>query len=277
MPEGPEIKRAADQIAKAIVLRPISSIFFAFPHLKLYETLLQGHQITAVQTKGKAMLIRFDNQLSIYSHNQLYGKWLIRPLHDYPRTNRQLRLAIHADKKSALLYSASEIELLDDVAIAHHPFLSKLGPDLLDESTTVAQVVERFLSQRFRRRGLVSLLLDQHFLCGLGNYLRSEVLFVGRVSPSFRPLDCKAEQILELSEAAIAVTRQSYRSNGITNDLQLAQSLKAAGKSRRDYRHYVFGRESQPCYVCGTSIVKATLAGRRLYYCPQCQSVEEMR
>ncbi len=273
MPEGPEIKRAADQIAKAIALRPVSSLFFAFPHLKPYETTLQGHEITAVQPHGKAMLIRFDNQLSIYSHNQLYGKWMIRSLHDYPQTNRQLRLAIHSDKKSALLYSASDIEVLDQLAIAHHPFLSKLGSDLLDEATTVAQVIERLVDPRFRRRGLVSLLLDQHFLCGLGNYLRSEVLFVARIHPSLRPLDCTDAQILKLAAAAIGVTRQSYQSNGITNDLQLAQSLKAAGKRRRDYRHYVFGREAQPCYICGQPILKETLAGRRLYYCPQCQSV----
>jgi endonuclease VIII len=271
MPEGPEIRRAADQIAKAIALRPVSSLFFAFSHLKPYEAALQGHQITAVQTKGKAMLIRFDNQLSIYSHNQLYGKWIIRPLHDYPQTKRQLRLAIHSDQKSALLYSASEIEVLDEVAITYHPFLSKLGPDVLDQTTTVAQVVERFVDKRFYRRGLVSLLLDQHFLCGLGNYLRSEVLFVARVHPSLRPLDCTEAQILKLAEATIGVTQQSYMTKGITNDLQLAQSLKAAGKRRRDYRHYVFGREAQPCYICGTPILKETLAGRRLYYCSQCQ------
>lgn len=271
MPEGPEIRRAADQIAKAIEHRLTTSIFFAFSHLKPYETILQGREVTAVQTKGKAMLIRFDNQLSIYSHNQLYGKWMIRPLHDYPQTVRQLRLAIHNEKKSALLYSASDIEVLDEIAVAHHPFLSKLGPDVLDATTTVAQVADRFLDQRFHRRRFASLLLDQQFLCGLGNYLRSEVLFVARLHPLLRSSNCSSGQILKLAEACIAVTYQSYTSKGITNDLKLAQTLKAQGKLRRDYRHYVFGRENRPCYVCGTLIVKEILAGRRLYYCPNCQ------
>jgi endonuclease-8 len=271
MPEGPEIRRAADQIAKAIVDRPIISVFFAFQHLKLYEAILQAQQVTAVQTKGKAMLIRFSNQLSIYSHNQLYGKWMIRSAHDYPQTTRQLRLAIHNAKKSALLYSASDIEVLDEVAVLYHPFLSRLGPDVLDETTTPAQVAERFLDQRFYRRRLVSLLLDQQFLCGLGNYLRSEVLFVAKVNPTFRPRDCSEDQILKLAAASIAVTHQSYISKGITNDLQLAQQLKAAGKRRSEYRHFVFGRQGKPCYLCETLIVKEMLAGRRLYYCPSCQ------
>jgi endonuclease VIII len=272
MPEGPEIRRAADQIAKAIAQRPAVSLFFAFPHLKPYETILQGQLVTAVQSRGKALLIQFESQLSIYSHNQLYGIWMIRPLHDYPQTSRQLRLAIHNAKKSALLYSASDIEVLDQIGIAHHPFLSRLGPDLLDEATSLTQVAERFLDKRFHRRGLVSLLLDQQFLCGLGNYLRSEVLFVARVHPSRRPVDCEPSQIQALAQAALAVTQQSYHTKGITNDVQLAQALKAQGKRRRDYRHWVFGRQHQPCYVCGTSILKETLGGRRLYYCPTCQA-----
>lgn len=271
MPEGPEIKRAADQIAKAIVNRPTTSVFFAFSHLKLYEEILKGQEVAAVQTKGKAMLIRFSNQLSIYSHNQLYGKWMIRRTHDYPQTTRQLRLAIHNEKNSALLYSASDIEVLDEIGVLCHPFLSRLGLDVLDESTTALQVLDRFVDKRFHRRQFPSLLLDQRFLCGLGNYLRSEVLFVARIHPLLRPRDCSSEQLLKLSEACIAVTHQSYVSKGITNDLQLAETLKAAGKRRSEYRHYVFGRQNKPCYICGTTIVKEMLAGRRLYYCPNCQ------
>jgi endonuclease VIII len=271
MPEGPEIKRAADAIAKAVIPRPVTSLFFAFNHLKPFEQVFEGRKIVTVKPQGKALLIRFDNDMSIYSHNQLYGKWMIRAAHDYPQTGRQLRLAIHNEKKSALLYSASDITVLDDVAIATHPFLSKLGLDVLDPATTVAQIIERFHDKRFYRRGFPALLLDQHFLCGLGNYLRSEILFVARVHPALRPVDCSMEQIEKLAAGAIAVTYQSYKFNGITNDLQLASQLKLAGKRRRDYRHYVFGRQGQPCFICGVAIVKEEMGGRRMYYCPNCQ------
>ncbi|NJO67188.1 MAG: endonuclease VIII, partial [Leptolyngbyaceae cyanobacterium RM1_405_57] len=73
MPEGPEIKRAADQIAKAIGDRPVTEIFFAFDRLKPYEPKLVGRKVVSVTARGKAMLIGFDNGFSIYSHNQLYG------------------------------------------------------------------------------------------------------------------------------------------------------------------------------------------------------------
>lgn len=273
MPEGPEIKRAAAQIAKAIEQQPIISLFFAFDHLKSYESVLAAAQVISVRSRGKAMLIRFQNQFTIYSHNQLYGKWFVRSVQDYPATNRQLRLAIHTEKKSALLYSASEIAVLTDDEVAAHPFLRRLGPDVLDAETTLEQVQAQFLHQKFYRRGLGGLLLDQSFLCGLGNYLRSEVLFVARVHPSLRPIDCAQTQITQLAKAAIAVSQQSFQTKGITTDLAIATKLKEQGYPRRAYRHYVFNREGDPCFCCGSPIQKDITAGRRIYFCPQCQAI----
>lgn len=271
MPEGPEIKQAADAVAQAIVQKPLLHISFAFERLQPYEAILVNEQIWAVQAKGKAMLIRFQNQLNIYSHNQLYGKWYIQKANAYPVTNRQLRLAIHTQQKAALLYSASDIDVITNEQITSHPFLSRLGPDVLDDDTTVAQVRDRLLDKRFHRRGLVSLLLDQGFLCGLGNYLRSEVLLVARVHPSLRPVDCTPEQIDGLAAGAIAVSRQSYLTKGITNDLEIVAQLKQQGYSRQQYRFYVFNRDGKPCYICGTVILKDIAGGRRIYYCPYCQ------
>lgn len=271
MPEGPEIRRAADALGKAVVGKAIAEVFFAFDRLKPYAEPLAQQRIYAVQTRGKAILIRFDNHLSIYSHNQLYGVWMIRNAYAFPDTNRQLRLAIHTAQKSALLYSASDIEVLTEHEVDEHPFLSQLGPDVLDEAVTVAQVYDRLCQSQFRRRQLATLLLDQKCLCGLGNYLRSEVLFLAGLTPFHRPVDCAENALHRLAEAAIALSRQSYHTGGITNDLELALQLKQQGKRRRDYRHYVFGRSHQPCYTCGTSIQKDVAGGRRYYYCPTCQ------
>lgn len=274
MPEGPEIRLAADKIAEAIAGRVAIEVYFAFDHLKSYEDTLSGEKISAVETKGKAILIRFANGYNIYSHNQLYGKWIIRPAYDYPNTNRQLRLAIHNQHRSALLYSASDIEVLRDEELANHPFLSKLGPDLLDESITTAQVIDRFKDPQFQRRKFTALLLDQGFLAGLGNYLRSEVMFVGRIHPASRPIDCTEQQIEQVADAALKLTRQSYRTGGITNDLPLAEKLlRQQGYSYREYRFRVFNRDDEPCYNCGTPIIKDILGGRRFYFCPECQKL----
>lgn len=271
MPEGPEIKRAADRIAKAIVNQPLDSVFFAFEQLKPFEATLGNEQVISVMPRGKALLTRFTNGFNIYSHNQLYGVWYVRKAQSFPNTRRQLRLAIHTPKKSALLYSASDIMVLNDDEVAAHPFLRKLGPDVLDPETQPDEVRDRLLSKPFYRRSLSTLLLDQHCLSGLGNYLRSEILFLAGVHPKMRPADCTKAQIKKLGEAAIAVPMQSYQHNGITNDLDRAMKLKAEGKRRSQYRHWVFARKGEGCYQCGNEIVKETFGGRRLYFCEVCQ------
>jgi endonuclease-8 len=53
-------------------------------------------------------LIGFSNGLTLYTHNQLYGRWLIITGSEYPDSSRQLRLAIHTGDHAALLYSASD-------------------------------------------------------------------------------------------------------------------------------------------------------------------------
>ncbi|MEL6937849.1 MAG: endonuclease VIII [Cyanobacteria bacterium J06598_1] len=272
MPEGPEIRIAADKIQRAVRPHPTTEVFFAFEHLKPFESELTGCRVTEVETRGKAMLTHFDNGLSVYSHNQLYGKWMIRKSYDFPETKRQLRFAIHNDKKSALLYSASDIQILSSPQeIESHPFLSKLGPDVLSKGLQPETLLAALLSKKHCRRRLSTLYLDQHFLAGIGNYLRSEILFVAQLHPQLRPMDCTEEQLYTLAKVSIEISYQSYKYKGVTNDLDLANKLKAGGARYRDYRYWVFGRMQKPCYVCGEPVVKEMVNARRIYYCPTCQ------
>lgn len=272
MPEGPEIHRAAAQLSDALVGLPLEQVFFAFPALKTYEAALQGEKVAQVQARGKAMLIHFAKGLTIYSHNQLYGVWHIVPAGTTPDTTRQLRLGLYNSQYSALLYSASDIQVLDPQGVEEHPYLRRLGPDVLDPETTINTVIQRYEDKAWQRKRLISLLLDQHFLGGLGNYLRSEILFVAGVPPTHRPIDCSPEQHRHLAEASLQLPRQSFTTGGVTNDLQRVELLKAAGIDRAGYRFHVFDRAGEPCYACGTLIVRITAGGRRLYFCPHCQS-----
>ncbi|MGB5335309.1 MAG: DNA-formamidopyrimidine glycosylase family protein, partial [Woeseiaceae bacterium] len=89
MPEGPEIRLAADKIAKVLVNQGIVEAELRPPALTRFEKKLTGAHVTAIDTRGKAMLTRFDNGLTLYSHNQLYGRWFTTRKPRMPRTNRQ--------------------------------------------------------------------------------------------------------------------------------------------------------------------------------------------
>ncbi|VDZ80119.1 endonuclease VIII [Salmonella bongori] len=75
MPEGPEIRRAADNLEAAVKGKTLTDVWFAFAQLKPYESLLTGQIVTRIETRGKALLTHFSNGLALYSHNQLYGVW----------------------------------------------------------------------------------------------------------------------------------------------------------------------------------------------------------
>jgi endonuclease-8 len=271
VPEGPEIRIEADALRRALGGRVAQSVFFAFPRLKPYQSRLSGARVTSVRARGKAILVGFENDLVIYSHNQLYGRWRVFKNGDLPDTGRQLRLAIQGPTRSALLYSASEIEVLKREALATHPYLSRLGPDILNQRVGVRGLGARFSAPEFANRRLASLLLDQRFIAGIGNYLRSEILFAAGVHPERRPRDLKPAEVARLASVTRGLVWQSYRSRGITNDLHRAARLEAAGRTREEFRFAVFDRAGEACFVCGAPIRRQILAGRRCYFCPACQ------
>jgi endonuclease-8 len=149
------------------------------------------------------MLTCFENDWVIYSHNQLYGRWYICPSGELPDTARHLRLAIHNNHYSALLYSASDIEVMAVGELEQHPFLARLGPDILSDRPDAGHIVDRLRSRQFRNRQLAGLLLDQGFLAGLGNYLRAEVLHAAGLHPLRKPADCSDRQLQKLARNII--------------------------------------------------------------------------
>lgn len=271
MPEGPEIKRLADDLAAAIKGRKVEHVYFAFRHLQGFSEQLAGTKVQAVTSRSKAILTRFDNGLSIYSHNQLYGRWLILPLAAYPDSSRSLRLALHTRETMALLYSASEIEVINSSALNQHPYLSRLGIELLDQNTRLDDIISRFEERRFQRRKLMGLLQDQHFISGMGNYLCCEVLHVCGIHPGMRLDDLDRPKRQRLAKKCLKLTWQAYRNGGITNLIIRAEKLRKAGRAFEDYRFHVYRRAGLPCYKCGTSIVKGKFSGKTGYLCPTCQ------
>ena len=54
MPEGPEIRRAADSIGKAIVGTIVQDIYFAFERLQPFSKTLRGQRISIHVGRGAA-------------------------------------------------------------------------------------------------------------------------------------------------------------------------------------------------------------------------------
>lgn len=275
MPEGPEIRRAADRIASVLENQVVESVKFGLPRLRRYNRRFSGERVVRLETRGKALLTHFENGWSIYSHNQLYGVWKVVRRGTVPKTNRSLRLALHTATHSALLYSASDISAWPTEELAEHPFLKRIGPDILDPMLTWQDIAARLKDKRFRRRSLAALYLDQAYIAGIGNYLRAEILHDAGLNPESRPEDLSRGQVGRLARSTLQISRRSYETGGITNRPRRLASLKRQGLPREKTRFAVFGRAGLPCYGCGTEIRRVEISTRRLYYCPACQAAPD--
>ncbi|NJK89208.1 MAG: endonuclease VIII [Myxococcales bacterium] len=266
MPEGPEVRRQADRIRKAMEGRRLDRVTFAAVRLQDWQPELSGRRLLSVDPRGKAILFRFEGGLTIYTHGQLMGRWRVFAIGREPSLHRSLRLGLETALHGVHLYSAFDIDVLDDQELVHHPFLTRLGPDVLDDTTTPEDIRQQL--RRFARRSLAALLLDQRLAAGIGNYLRSEILFEAGIRPELRPVDLSAQRLDRLAQAILDVPRRSYRTGGITVDNELAALQRREGVPRRRMRHFVFNRSEEPCRRCGTPIERGELSGRRIYVCP---------
>ncbi|MCB1559640.1 MAG: endonuclease VIII [Xanthomonadales bacterium] len=270
MPEGPEIHRAADSLSAVLTGRTLTRAWFAFPELKPHEKRLRGREVLGVEARGKAIVTRFDNGWTLYSHNQLYGQWRVLCAGEEAKTTRSLRVALETDQHRALLFSASDVELIRDEDLDQQPYLARLGPDALDPATTHDDIRAQLINPRFSGRSLAALLLDQGFVAGMGNYLRAEVLFDAGIAAHHRPRDLDDDIRARLANALLAIPRHSYRTRGVERiGAGMRADLQYDDGER--FRFRVFGRDGKPCERCGTAIVRSESAGRRLYCCPKCQ------
>ena len=271
MPEGPEIKRAADRISKALAGQEVEKISFLYPSISKHQKLISGAKVTSVNSHAKAMLINFDNGFTLYSHNQLYGKWTINMRTTVNRSRRSLRVEFLTSKKAIRLWSATDIELIPTDKVKSHPFIKNLGPDVLCDFVDYSVLSDRLQSKDCRNRMAAHLMLDQKSFAGLGNYLRSEILFFANINPYLKPRELDSNSLLKWAVSIKDISMRAYLNNGITVSKDIEEQGKLNGEARRYWRHYVFTRNDRPCRICSSKIVRLRFGGRRLDYCPTCQ------
>jgi endonuclease-8 len=271
MPEGPEIRLAADKIAKIIENQIIEDIEVGLPRLAAAAQILKGKVVDEVETRGKAMLIHFANGQSVYSHNQLYGVWKTCKRGELPNTKRSLRLALHTSTHSVLLYSASDIAVYERHDLTTHPFLQKIGPDILHKDLRWQTISARLIDKRFCNRKLSILYLDQSFIAGIGNYLRTEILFAAGIHPDNKPKVLSMQQLNTLAKQTLIISKRAYDTKGHTLANRLRKQLKKTKGNYESVRFMAFNREGLPCRECVSNIIKGIRNGRRIYWCEYCQ------
>ena len=271
MPEGPEIRRSADRISRVLIGEEILESNFYYERIKDKEKKVKNKNIKEITTRGKAILIRFKNNWTMYSHNQLYGKWTVNLNTTKIESTRALRVVFKTKNHTVRLWSATNIDLLPTSEENQHSFLKKLGPDILNESCNFELIEKRLILKRHQKKKASTLMLDQTVFAGLGNYLRSEILFDAKIHPDDRPFDLDKTKITQWAKSIKEISTLAYKTGGFTVSRSTADMNKANGEPRRSYRHAVFMRHKYKCLNCKNRIERKWYGKRKLDYCPNCQ------
>ena len=126
MPEGDVVWQTARRLHKALAGRTLTRSDFRVPRLATAD--LAGDDVLETVSRGKHLLTRTKNGLTIHTHLRMDGNWRIRPAAEPLRDSYQIRLVLANDDWRAIGVQLGVVELIrtseESQVIGH------LGPDL---------------------------------------------------------------------------------------------------------------------------------------------------
>jgi endonuclease-8 len=256
MPEGDTVYLAARKLDTGLSGQVLTASDFRIPSLATTD--ISGATVTGTISRGKHLLTRFDNGITLRTHLKMEGTWQVHPLGTrWRRPGHTARVILRTPSTEAVGFQV----VLDLVrTTAEETLVGHLGPDLLGPDWDADAALERLMADPAVPIG--DALLDQRNLAGVGNVYKSELCFIGGVDPR-TPVGAVPDLPRLLAQAKRLLEANKDRHTRITT-----------GDSRRGYQQWVYGRRG-PCLRCGTRMAKADQGPvgqqRPTYWCPTCQ------
>jgi len=277
MPEGPEVSVIKDGLVKAIKGKYIKNITFPIGskflkkspdgYLLFQETL--PIKVLDVKSKGKFIYIVCQDNWIIYCRLLMSGGWFYK---EQPKNNH-LRLEYIDNKNSK---ESDSIWFVDprhfgQIKFSNNPDeldkeLSKIGLDLLNQSDEINHKDYLETLRKHNSKTIAKVLMEQSIYSGIGNYLKSEILYQAKVSPHALIKNLPDEKIIEILDISKEKIKTSYLSGGAS----VRNYSDIEGKDGKySFVFQVYGREKDPH---GNKIKKETTKdGRTSHWVPEIQ------
>lgn len=257
MPEGDTVWLAGHRLRRALDGATLTRSDFRVPRYATVD--LSGVVISDVVSRGKHLLWRLDNGLTLHTHFKMDGAWHLYRRNRAVPIDHEVRAVLETTEWVAVARRMAVLDLIEtareDEVVGH------LGPDLLGEDWDRAKAVAGLRARQSMAIG--EALLDQTALAGVGNVYKCEICFLRGLDP-FTPV----ERVDDLDGVAVLAKRlleaNRYSARHVTT-----------GDTRPGRSHYVYGRGGRPCLRCGTPVRRSRQASydgeRVVYWCARCQ------
>lgn len=235
-----------------------------------WPSLLLGRSIDGVRSHGKNLFIELSGGYTIYSHMLMWGSWhLYEPGEEWRKAEKLSRLVLETPEKVAVLFNAPLCEVIPPGQLPDHK-TAALGPDVLGPDFDKAEVWRRIQLPENREKTIGEVSLDQTILTGIGNILKSEILFRAGLHPLKTAASLAENEFEDFIRYSQLLLQSSYEV-GMRNTFipgWMRPEITSFG--------FVYRRRKSPCLLCGAPIdmVRQGEMQRSTYFCPVCQPLQ---
>ena len=281
MPEGVEVKLTSEEVNSYIGGYTLISIRVVGGRYKRHGPPKNWDEFNSnlpiklekVSSKGKGIFFEFDNDWTMYNTLGMTGQWS-NSLDKYSAIKflYSKKYVNNSSKSSTNLKTIyfrdirnfGTIKLVKGIE-EKQKLYDRLGPDMMDNSTTVDVFKTRL--KKYAHKNISWILMSQHIISGIGNYIKAEVLYRAKISPHHALVNIPDEKITHLFDAIKEVMEKSYQLQG--NSFHTYRNFQSGGgkfyKLLRVYR-----QEKDPE---GYDVIREkTLDGRTTHWVKEIQT-----
>jgi formamidopyrimidine-DNA glycosylase len=279
MPELPEVETIRLALEPHLVGRRLERVEISDPRLvRPFEPVavaaeLEGERVTALQRRGKYLIVRFESGRALLIHLRMTGSLRhagAEPLPGDPHRRAVVTLDDGSDVAYRDVRRFGTWQLLEPDELESYVD-ARLGREPLERTFTSRRLAD---SLNGRRAPIKAALLDQRTVAGLGNIYVDEALWRARLHPLRPAGELNAEEIARLTRGIKEALRAGLARQGAS---LRDYSTPDGGRGRMQEEFRVYGRAGEPCPRCGTPIDKIRAGGRGTWYCPSCQQLQAPR
>jgi endonuclease VIII len=285
MSEGPEIYRLAgvlnEEFAGSRIVAIESRLKKAKAWLDEHPGLIEGKEIRRIYSIGKNLIWDLEDDIYFHIHLLMFGKMRTYMLRHRVEWERTTRAVIVTTARQAVMTNVQVFNIGQGDPLKQIEGLREIGPDIC-----VTPFDKKLFLQRLNRANNLEyevgpVLLDQKVAAGIGNYLKSDILFECKINPWALVGELSEEEQNCLADTIPVVAQRALKNRGqtVTDEaMERIMSDPDIPKVTWAHKHWVFRHTNRPCMVCGTPIKQRRQGegkGRQTFYCPNCQQVEE--
>lgn len=267
MPELPEIEHYRRQLSEWLLDRPIERVNLLHASStdvapEEFAGALEGRSVLFVGRRGTFLVFHLDNGHRLLIALSKDGLLFVGKGEEQPPFASQAEI-VFGDRTLYVAGKGSVLRLMTVRGLEE--VLKTLGPDPFSRQATP----EYFMSQLKKRRGaLRSILTGQKLIAGIGPRYADEIAFAAGLLPSVKVQELNGESAARLYESLEEVLTAATDAGGCIVTPIGAEDTVTGGYLAQCR---VYEREGQPCAEDGSVVKKMDVAGKKAYYCPQCQ------